>query len=131
MHVGIIQNILFIEMLNNSDKKLTKQTLNKYGLTEKEWQVLYDKYGGACHLCRKKYITAKRNLHIDHEHVPGWKNLPPDERKKHIRGLTCYTCNRFRLTRGTTLETAKKMVTYFKNYEKKKLLQNKIKNRKN
>lgn len=95
----------------------SKQTLKKYGLTEEEWLALYDKYGGRCHVCLKLPKNATRNLHVDHEHVEGWKDLLPEKRKKFIRGLCCYSCNRFRLTKGTTRKTAKNLYRYLNNYE--------------
>jgi len=99
----------------------TPQTLKKYGLSEQEWIKLYNKFGGRCHVCLRKPINATRALHVDHEHVKGWKDMPPNERKKYIRGLSCYTCNRFRLTRGTNIKNAKNMYAYLKRYENSKV----------
>ena len=97
----------------------SKATLKKYGLSLEEWTDLYNKHDGCCHICLKpQSAEAKRALHVDHEHVKGWKDMPPEQRKQHVRGLICYTCNRFRMTRGTTLETARGMVRYLEEYEK-------------
>ena len=92
-------------------------TLNKYGITAEEWQVLYDKYNGTCHICRK---PANR-LNVEHEHVPGWKKMSADERKQYIRGLACFVCNHRILTRGVTLEKLRNAVAYLEEYEKNKL----------
>lgn len=93
-------------------------TLKKYGLYEQDWLKMYYKFGGRCHVClRLPSPKATRALHVDHEHIPNWKNLPPEERKQHVRGLACYTCNRFRLTRGTTRKTAKNLYRYLERYE--------------
>ena len=93
-------------------------TLDKYGLNLDEWVAMYDKHDGCCWVCGKEQSEDARAMNVDHEHVKGWKAMPASERKKYVRGLLCYMCNRFRLTRGTTLETARNMVKYLERYEK-------------
>ena len=96
-------------------------TLKKYGLTVGEWMTLYNRYGGRCHICKREQSPeAKRAFHTDHEHISGWSKMPPDERKKFVRGILCFTCNKFRMTKGTTLETARGMVEYLEEYESKR-----------
>jgi DNA-directed RNA polymerase subunit RPC12/RpoP len=95
----------------------SKATLQRYGITEEEWQVLYDKYDGTCHICRK---PAAR-LNVEHEHVRGWKQMPPDERKQYIRGLACFVCNHRILTRGVTIEKLRNAVRYLEEYEQRKI----------
>jgi len=92
-------------------------TLKKYGLSAEEWQALYDKYGGACHICKK---IPNGRLNVDHFHVKGWAKLPPEERKKWVRGLACYVCNNRILTRGVTIEKLQNAVDYLKEWESKK-----------
>ena len=95
----------------------SKATLRKYGLTVGEWMTLYNKHGGRCHICKREQSPeAKRAFHTDHEHISGWSKMPPEQRKLFVRGIICYTCNRFRMTRGTTLETARGMVAYLEEY---------------
>ena len=94
----------------------SKATLNKYGITEEEWQVLFDKYDGTCHICRK----PSKRLNVEHEHVKGWKQMPAPERKRYIRGLACFICNFRVLTRGVTVEKLKNAVAYLEKYEEKK-----------
>ena len=31
--------------------------------------------------------------HVDHEHVDGWEEMPPEKRKLYVRGLLCNGCN--------------------------------------
>ena len=100
----------------------SRQTLRKYGISEQDYIKLYNKYGGRCHVClRKQSPKATRALHVEHEHVKGWKDMPPEQRKQFIRGLSCYTCNRFRLTKGTTYKTAKNLLRYLERYEQRNL----------
>jgi hypothetical protein len=59
-----------------------------YGMTEREYRVLYRAQGGRCYVCRKAAGRSKR-LGVDHDHLTG-----------EIRGLVCtgsltaMTCNR-------------------------------------
>jgi hypothetical protein len=99
----------------------SKATLQKYGLTLDEWQAMYDKYSGACHVCRR--IPGGRGiLAVDHEHVRGWKNLPPEERKKYLRGLACFQCNNKLLWKGITKERLRIAAQYLEDYEHSKEL---------
>jgi len=96
----------------------TQQTLKKYGINMEEWQALYDKHGGACHICLK--VPSSGRLNIDHFHVPKWRTMPPEDRKKFIRGLLCYVCNNRILTRGVSVEKLKRAVEYLEEWENKK-----------
>jgi len=96
----------------------TKATLKKYGLSKEEWIALYNKYDGACHVCLTKYPSDR--LNVEHEHVEGWKQMPPEEKKKYVRGLACYVCNHRILTRGVTIEKLENAIRYLKDYEKRK-----------
>lgn len=51
----------------------------KYGMLEKDYQVLLEKQGGACAVCK---VIPKQRLFVDHCH----------ETKK-VRGLLCSACN--------------------------------------
>ena len=89
---------------------VSKQTLQKYGLTANEWQAMYDKYGGACHACRK--IPPSGKLNVDHKHVKNWKKLPPEMRKLCVRGLTCFICNYKLLAKGISPERLRNVANY-------------------
>jgi hypothetical protein len=69
-----------------SDKGKNKQVKNwlenKYGLTEDQYQELWNKQNGLCAICGKPEETTQR-LHVDHCH-----------RTDTIRGLLCGKCNR-------------------------------------
>ena len=97
-------------------------TLRKYGITLDEWLEMYWKYGGRCHVClQKQSPKAKRALHIEHKHVKGWKAMPPEEKKKHVRGICCFICNNRLLTRGVTPEKLRNAADYLDKHEKSKL----------
>lgn len=54
--------------------------LRKYGLTEDEYDFIFEQQGGSCKLCSFK--PRIRNLAIDHDHRTG-----------KVRGLLCNECN--------------------------------------
>ena len=89
--------------------------MKKYGLTADEWIALATKQGNVCAICGK--LPKSGRLHTDHFHLPGWKKLPPEERKKFVRGLACQLCNRFYLARGMTAEKARALVVYLDAFE--------------
>jgi len=56
--------------------------LKKYGLSVKDWQLLFDKQEGKCAICGKHQSELSVALAVDHNHVTG-----------KIRGLLCTKCN--------------------------------------
>lgn len=95
----------------------SKATLRKYGLTEADWYVLVPE-GGVCPICANPPRNGR--LVIDHEHVPRWKDKPPSERRKFVRGLLCGWCNFRLLRKGLTLLRARRIVEYLDRYESSK-----------
>jgi hypothetical protein len=61
----------------------------KHGITIEQWDALLESQGGACAACGEAN-SAKRNLHIDHDHAccPGTYSCG-----KCVRGLLCSQCN--------------------------------------
>lgn len=72
----------------------------------------------ACYVCRR--VPTKLRLCIDHEHVKGWKKLPPEKRKIYVRGLLCWTCNTTFLGRGITIARSQNVTKYLQEYEARK-----------
>ena len=98
----------------NIPRPPSEKTLRKYGLSEKEWRAIFDAQGGACAVCRK---PPKRFLHIDHDHVRGWKSLPPEKRKLHIRGLLCFFCNQHYVGRAINIPKSRNVTAYLEAHE--------------
>jgi superfamily II DNA or RNA helicase len=96
----------------------TKQTLRRYGLSLEEWKIMADNQGHVCKICKK--YPLKGRLAIDHEHVKGWKKMPPEQRKKFVRGLLDWFCNSKVLTRGVDILKLEGALAYLKEYEAKK-----------
>jgi hypothetical protein len=104
-------------------KTPSKATLKKYGLSEDEWQKILTRQNGVCAVCEKVPTTGR--LCIDHEHVKGWKKLPPEKRALCVRGLLCWSCNFYYVGRGITLGKANNVVRYLERYLTQKDLQSK------
>lgn len=96
--------------------KPSRATLNKYGLSYTEWLDIYWKQQGKCAVCEKEFKVGQR-INVDHVHVRGWKQMTPDKRKGYIRGLLCYTCNKFAAMRGVTPDKARNLWLYLRNYQ--------------
>lgn len=88
----------------------TPVTLAKYGLTLEEWLAMAERQGGRCAICEKAPSTGR--LVVDHRHAPRWRKKPPEERKRYVRGLLCWTCNYFICARGATPEKLRAAASY-------------------
>lgn len=91
-------------------------TLKKYGLTEIEWLGLFCTQGWHCPICLKR--TGVRWV-TDHRHVPGWKNMEPEERKRYVRGILCSYCNHRRVHSHLTAAEAQRIADYFRAAEER------------
>lgn len=92
-------------------------TLRKYGLTLDDWRNILASQDGKCGACGK--VPRTKRYHIDHEHVRGFRNMKPEERKRYVRGLLDWSCNSFRLARGATVENLRGAADYLERYQKR------------
>lgn len=99
-------------------------TLARYGGTVADWERLLREQDYCCGVCKRVPNPSKRDgkvrLVIDHEHVRGWKKMPPEQRWQYVRGLTCWFCNATYLGRGLTLAIARGVVAYLERYEERR-----------
>jgi hypothetical protein len=72
-------------------------------------QVLVDKHGNFCAICKKPGTAFKKRLSVDHNHTSG-----------KIRGLLCYRCNKFQLGRHT-IRSAGAILEYLLKYDELEL----------
>jgi hypothetical protein len=93
-------------------------TLRKYGLSEADWRAIAKRQGHKCGACGR--VPTTNRLNIDHEHRRGWKAMDPADRKRHVRGLLCWTCNTKQLARGATVAGLLGAAAYLKAYEKRR-----------
>lgn len=65
----------------------------KYGLTSKTFDVLFIEQDSCCDICSAVEPGGKGYWHVDHKHVEGIKKLPPEEKRRLVRGILCHNCN--------------------------------------
>ena len=73
-----------------------------------------DRQGHVCFVCRLP--PTKGRLCIDHEHIKGWKKMPPEKRKLYCRGLLCFFCNTRLLGRSINIAKAKNVLLYLEEH---------------
>jgi hypothetical protein len=96
----------------------SQATLRKYGLSENDWKKLLEEQESVCFVC--KQTPSSNRLCVDHEHVRGWKKLPPEKRKLYVRGLLCWRCNTTFVGRGITIERATNVAAYLQRYQQRR-----------
>ncbi len=67
---------------NNPVARRQYHLLNKYGLTQSDYQIIFDRQGGNCAICGINQSNLSKPLFIDHNHLTGQR-----------RGLLCNPCN--------------------------------------
>ncbi len=65
----------------------------RFGITPEEHKQWEAEQGGVCAICGDPPGGRWDRLHVDHAHVPGYEDMPPEEKRKHFRGLLCFECN--------------------------------------
>ena len=95
-----------------------KATLRRYGMTAREWRAMLKAQGGVCAVCRT--VPKSGRLCTDHEHVKGWKRMPPEERKKWVRGILCFFCNHYYMGRCITVAKARNVLWYLRAFESRR-----------
>ena len=75
----------------NHDEKMVRFYWNNYGLSQEDFDSLFSKQDGLCAICNKPFDGKPQ---VDHDHIAGYEDLPPKEKRKHVRGLLCACHNR-------------------------------------
>ena len=96
----------------------TKATLDRYGLTVADWRRILWRQKGGCGVCGR--VPESGVLHIEHEHVRGFKSMSAEQKKKYVRGLADYRCNAVWLRRGATPALLRAAAAYLERYERRK-----------
>jgi len=94
------------------------QTLRRYGLTLPEW---LEYAGERCFVCERPWGVVSPV--VDHEHIKRWKTMPPEERRKYVRGVPCISCNHFILSRYANPEKLRRASEYLEAYEARKSIE--------
>ncbi len=104
---------LTMEAFNQGVTPPAQRTPDTYGLTQDEWVALLKAQDWKCPICEK----GDRVWNTDHEHVPGWAKMKPEERKTYVRGVLCFYCNHRRVNSRMSSEEAQRIADYFRAYE--------------
>lgn len=91
-------------------------TLRRYGLEVGEWLALLAGQRWRCPICHR----TRARWNTDHDHVPGWKRLPAEERKRYVRGVLCAYCNHRRVNSRMTSAEAGRIARYLAAYERRR-----------
>lgn len=89
-------------------------TLRHYGLTALEWLALLAAQDWRCPIC---LCGGAVRWNTDHDHVPRWKYLPAEERKRFVRGVLCAYCNHRRVNSRMSAAEAARIADYLAAYE--------------
>jgi hypothetical protein len=92
----------------NPERAKNRDLLRKYGISLKDYHDMYEKQGGICPICERKY----EKLDVDHDH------------KKHIgdegfiRELLCRDCNRTLGQWKEDVDSIKRAIKYLEKHGK-------------
>jgi hypothetical protein len=75
------------------DKSRERHLIRTYGITLSQYNQLLRKQNGVCAVCYKTPEANGRALAVDHAHGGPFKG--------EVRGLLCFTCNRYVIGRHT------------------------------
>jgi hypothetical protein len=100
------------------------KTLATYGLTMQEWLdylgLMSEKDARnalvPCVICER----VQEQFVVDHQHVRGWKTMPPEERKLYVRGVICRGCNYFVLPRQVGALEHENAGKYLRKFERRR-----------
>ena len=90
-----------------------------YGITPEEYDEILAFQGGVCAICQKEPVG--RHFDVDHEHVRGYKAMIPEHKRRYVRGIACWSCNKFRIN-GHDVQSAAAVLAYLRNPPARKVL---------
>lgn len=77
--------------------------ISKYGLTDKDYDLIWQLQGEKCALCGRTKTLNEKNFAVDHDHRTG-----------QIRGILCLSCNGHIGALGDTVESLEKALAYIR-----------------
>ena len=111
---------LTLEAFNQGVTPPAQRTLDRYGISQDDWIALLKVQGWVCPICQKGNKRPKGKNAVwntDHEHVPGWEAMPPEERRRYVRGVLCHYCNHRRVNSRMPSAEAQRIADYLAAYE--------------
>jgi Recombination endonuclease VII len=62
----------------------------RYGIAPEQYNAALAGQNFACTICQTNLLALDtRQVHVDHDDVPGLKKMPPEGKRKHVRGILC------------------------------------------
>jgi hypothetical protein len=102
----------------NPKKVIESRHRSVYGLSPEQFDAILKAQGGGCAICKFIPGPDDRALDIDHRHVDGWKEMPPEERRLYVRGMLCDRCNVGLGLFDDKVETLHEAISYLKKWER-------------
>ncbi|MBL0320710.1 MAG: endonuclease VII domain-containing protein [Alphaproteobacteria bacterium] len=93
-----------------------------YGIRLAEYNEMLASQDGKCGICGKTetggriFASGKAGFAIDHKHVDGYSKMPPEEKRKYVRGLLCVACNNRVLSLLEDVDLVRKAEKYLEKY---------------
>lgn len=107
--------------MDSKEKAKRYNLMKNYGLTLEEFREIEKKQDYKCWICKNK--PKNKCLNIDHRHVPKYKKMKPEDKKKEVRGGLCMRCNKFTVGSLEIHKNARyileQLVEYFKVFKMK------------
>lgn len=93
-----------------------RKTLAIYGLDARLWLEMFQSQEWKCPVC----LRSSSHWNIDHQHVIGWKRMPPEVRRTYVRGILCWLCNKDYAPSNMTSAEAFRLAKYLADYEERR-----------
>lgn len=89
----------------------------RYGLTLKLYQEILKNQGNRCAVCGSESPGSKKYIRfcVDHEHVPGYEEMLPEDKIRYFRGLLCRCCNPMLKEGLDNRQNFQKYISYLRN----------------
>lgn len=104
------------------NSKRNRYLLKRFGITEDQYNDLLREQQSACAICQAPASQFKTKLAVDHDHV-----------SRHVRGLLCFRCNKFRVGRnrkGIDTDILRRVIEYLEAEYRNWIVPPKVKKRK-
>ncbi len=89
----------------NSRKRRVRRLKRQYGLSEEQWNIVFENQGRKCAACGSSGPKRKRGWHTDHDHKTG-----------KFRGILCGGCNHALGATEDSIEILQGLISYLKYY---------------
>ena len=87
----------------NPEKSRNWNLISKYGITGKDYDILWHLQGEKCAVCGKKRQLGQKRFSLDHDHTTG-----------QVRGILCMSCNGALGVLGDDVNSLEKVIQYLR-----------------